>query len=148
MRNLAKPARRNYFVYFSKYLAVIVGLLFFAWLQGNILLAIVPNYINFPLSFALLLLILWLYCIENRWMFDWEGNDIKVCLLENILTNAKIKISINSKLVLEISLWNSKEFQAERIIEYNDRNLKVLVGIIPDMKSNQVCCFLEVNENK
>lgn len=144
---LNPPVPRNLVAYYTNYLIIIATLLFFAWIQGNWLMEIIPSAVNLPLSFALLILISWNYRIKYFWVFRWHGDLIEICLSENLFTRGRILGLLNSSPLIKVSYWGGgrKKIEIEKETEYMGKEMKLFLVIAQITNSHNLGCHIELD---
>ena len=124
----------------------IIFLVILAFIYGNWLKNIFPEWANVTLVFIVGIIIIRLYRLNKIWIFEWNKNKIKILTGSNLFLFTWINVWLNDDLVISKRLWKVNTINIEKNISFEGSELPIKLDIFKTKEWFKIGCVLLVNK--
>jgi len=130
---------------FSKYAILAITLLFFAYVYSRWIREIMPSWASLIVVFTVLLLILWLYCVEKDWVFQWGDKQIIVSLKQNLLMFSWLDVRINGAVFLsKTTRVRGRIIELDETMQFSNKRIPIVLSIRKTKEPHLVECAIKI----
>jgi len=143
------PVKNKRIFLLVKYLVTISLLLGFAWIDGEWLRHIIPEWLNVVLVLLVCLAFLFLYRLSRQWIFNADEGEVKVVVKYNMLAYVWIDVYIDGQVIFSVKNWKPKSIDIERVVKYKGKELLVKLHIVKSADGhNSPACSMSIDNVK